>query len=101
MAWKVYNIHSGRIIKAGFDDEELAKDWMESRRDLSPEDYLVEEMDSEEEDLLNEDEDEDLDVDSEDEEVEADDTDVDYGGGDDDSDVYDEDDEEDEDSDDE
>ena len=49
MAWKVYNIHSGRIVKAGFDEEETAKDWLEIRRDLAPEDFLVEEMDDEEE----------------------------------------------------
>ena len=32
--WKVFNINSGRVIKAGFQDEEAAKDWLELRRDL-------------------------------------------------------------------
>ena len=61
MSWKVYNIHTGRTIKAGFEDEESAKDWLEMRRDLSMEDYLVEELDEEEEEALGEhDEDDDL-----------------------------------------
>lgn len=55
MSWKVYNIHTGKIIKAGFDDEEAAKDWLELRRDLATEDYLVEELEEEEEELLEED----------------------------------------------
>lgn len=63
MAWKVYNIHSGRIIKAGFSDEESAKDWLEIRRDLAPEDFLVEEMDDEEEEeWANRDDDDDAPV---------------------------------------
>jgi len=49
VAWKIYNIHSGKIVKAGFDDEEIAKDWLENRRDLEQVDFLVEEMDDEEE----------------------------------------------------
>jgi len=65
VAWKVYNIHSGRIVKAGFGDEEAAKDWLEIRRDLAPEDFLVEEMDDEEEEewAAREDEDDDAVVD--------------------------------------
>lgn len=56
MSWKVYNIHTGKIIKAGFDDEEAAKDWLELRRDLATEDFLVEELDEEEEEALEEEE---------------------------------------------
>lgn len=58
MSWKVYNIHTGKIVKAGFEEEDAAKDWLELRRDLPTEDYLVEELDEEEEDAL-EDEDDD------------------------------------------
>ena len=56
MSWKVYNIHTGKTIKAGFDEEEIAKEWLENRRDLDIEDYIVEEMDEEEEEALGEDE---------------------------------------------
>lgn len=64
VSWKVYNVHTGRIVKAGFDDEETAKDWLELRKDLLTVDFLVEEMDEEEEEEYQEQEEE------EDEEVE-------------------------------
>lgn len=46
--WKVYRIDDGRIVKAGFDSDEQAKDWLERRRDLAEDEYDVEEMDEEE-----------------------------------------------------
>jgi len=58
VSWKVYNIHTGKTIKAGFDEEEIAKEWLENRRDLDIEDYIVEEMDEEEEEALDEEMDE-------------------------------------------
>ena len=57
MSWKVYNINTGKIIKDGFEDEEAAKDWLELRRDLATEDFLVEELDEEEEDAVDDEED--------------------------------------------
>lgn len=47
--WKVYNIQSGKIVKAGFKEEDLAKEWLEGRDHLDPEEYMVEEMDHDEE----------------------------------------------------
>ena len=47
--WKVYNIDTGKSLKAGFDDEEAAKEWLEARHGLVHEDFLVEEMEIEEE----------------------------------------------------
>ena len=47
--WKIYNIHSGKMLKAGFEDEDEAKEWLEARDHLPLEDYLVEEMDPDEE----------------------------------------------------
>jgi hypothetical protein len=60
VSWKVYNVHTGKIVKAGFEDEDSAKDWLEMRRDLPTEDYLVEEMDEEEEDAVEDDDDEEI-----------------------------------------
>jgi hypothetical protein len=47
--WKVYHIQTGKLICAGFDDEDKAKDWLERRRDISDDDHETEEMDEEEE----------------------------------------------------
>ena len=46
--WKVYKIDDGRIIKAGFESDDQAKDWLERRNELSDDEYDVEEMDEEE-----------------------------------------------------
>ncbi len=46
--WKVYKIDDGRIIKAGFESDDQAKDWLERRTELSDDEYDVEEMDEEE-----------------------------------------------------
>ncbi len=53
MVWKIYSVHSGKIVKAGFEEEENAKDWLEARHNLSAEDYLIEEMDADEEEIFN------------------------------------------------
>jgi len=47
--WKVYHIQTGKIVRAGFENDDDAKDWMERRRDLADDDYDIEEMDEEEE----------------------------------------------------
>ena len=47
--WKVYNIETGQTVKAGFDDEDAAKEWVEKRQDLLEEDHDIEEMDEDEE----------------------------------------------------
>ncbi len=47
--WKVYNIQTGRIIKAGFDSDDQAKDWLERRKDLVDDEFDIDEMDEEEE----------------------------------------------------
>lgn len=46
--WKVYRIDDGRIIKAGFESDDQAKDWLERRNDLADDEFDVEEMDEEE-----------------------------------------------------
>ena len=46
--WKVYKIDDGRIVKAGFESDEQAKEWLERRIDLSDDEYDTEEMDEEE-----------------------------------------------------
>jgi hypothetical protein len=47
--WKVYNIQTGRIIKAGFETDDQAKDWLERRKDLPDDEHDIDEMDEEEE----------------------------------------------------
>ncbi len=47
--WKVYLVETGKVIKAGFADEDEARDWLESRHGLNATKYLVEEMDPDEE----------------------------------------------------
>ena len=49
MLWKVFNIETGKIIKAGFKSEDEAKEWLELKNELLQEDYDVEDMDSDEE----------------------------------------------------
>ena len=49
MLWKVFNIESGKIIKAGFKSEDEAKEWLELKNELLQEDYDIEDMDSDEE----------------------------------------------------
>jgi arsenate reductase-like glutaredoxin family protein len=60
MAWKIYNIESGITLRAGFDSEDDAKEWMENRSETYEiEDYEIEEMDDdEEEEMLKADSDE-------------------------------------------
>ena len=49
MIWKVYNIQSGKVVAAGFDNEDEASDWLEKKRSGSEDNYAVEEMDHDEE----------------------------------------------------
>jgi len=106
--WKVYKIDDGRIIKAGFESDDQAKDWLERRIELSDDEYDVEEMDEEEiaEFAELEDEDDVLPVsrltkvvaEDDDDYVATDAADIDYGDDDeedDDSELEDDDDEED------
>ena len=50
LLWKVYNIETGKIMKAGFESEDDAKDWLEERYEDLADEYAVEEMDQDEED---------------------------------------------------
>jgi hypothetical protein len=50
LLWKVYNIETGKIMKAGFESEDDAKDWLEERFEDLADEYAVEEMDQDEED---------------------------------------------------
>lgn len=50
MYWKVYHVDTGKIVKAGFTDEDEAKDWLEAREEDFQDVYMVEEMDQDEED---------------------------------------------------
>ncbi len=50
LLWKVYHIESGKILKAGFESEDDAKDWLEARHEDLEDDYTVDEMDHDEED---------------------------------------------------
>ena len=61
MLWKVYNIETGKILKAGFDSEDDAKDWLEERADkLADEiDEWKEANEDEEEEAQEEEEEED------------------------------------------
>lgn len=56
--WKVYNIETGRIMKAGFETDEQAAAWLERRKDLPEDEYDVAEMDEEEEEEFLESEEE-------------------------------------------
>ena len=48
MYWKVYHVDTGKIVKAGFENEEDAKDWLEAREEDLEDIYMVEEMDQDE-----------------------------------------------------
>ena len=47
--WKVYEIDSGEILKAGFEDEEEARDWLDEKADEIEGPCTVDEMDEDEE----------------------------------------------------
>jgi hypothetical protein len=49
LLWKVYNIETGKIMKAGFESEDDAKDWLEERFEDLADEYAAEEMDQDEE----------------------------------------------------
>ena len=112
--WKVYKIDDGRIIKAGFETDDQAKDWLERRNELADDEYDVEEMDEEEIAEFAELEDEDevifsrhtkVAVEEDDDYAGSDIGDIDYGEGDGDADSeeegdFDDDDDEEEDDDD-
>lgn len=49
MLWKVYNIQNGKTLRAGFESEEEAKEWLELKGDDLQDHYEVEEMDFDEE----------------------------------------------------
>ena len=60
--YKILHISSGRTLRAGFDSEDVAQDWMDARDHLNQELYVIEEMDiDEEEEYLTQDHDEDAD----------------------------------------
>lgn len=72
MLWKVFNIETGKIIKAGFKSEDDAKEWLELKNELLQEDYDVEDMDSdEEEEWLESQQDDDYDSDYEDDDLDS------------------------------
>ena len=48
LLWKVYNIETGKILKAGFDSEDDAKDWLEERAEKLADEHVVDEMDTDE-----------------------------------------------------
>lgn len=48
LLWKVYNIQSGKTIKAGFESEDDAKDWLELKGEDFQDLYEAEEMDQDE-----------------------------------------------------
>ncbi|MBF0441376.1 MAG: hypothetical protein HQK54_05680 [Oligoflexales bacterium] len=47
--WKVYNIQTDEIIKADFNSEASAREWLDSSSYASNEEVMVEEMDPDEE----------------------------------------------------
>lgn len=61
MGWKVVDSSSGKILKAGFEDEDTALDWLETNENILDEDklYDVEEMDEDDEVDYADDEEED------------------------------------------
>lgn len=105
--WKVYHIQSGRLVKAGFDSDDQAKDWLERRKDLAEDEHDIDEMDEEEEEefLESEGDDDDEGGDYVAEDAEAEDVrdisypDDDVGAGDDDEDESDDEDDDDDDDD--
>ncbi len=53
--WKVYNIHSKKMVKGGLKNEDAADEWLEAHPKYDEDDYVIEEMNEEEqEDWLEE-----------------------------------------------
>ena len=51
MAYKVVNINNGNILKTGFSSEEEATEWLEDQDRLHTSNFMVEEIDPDEEEL--------------------------------------------------
>ena len=51
MAWKIFNIETGALVRGGFEDEDAAKGWLEKRfgESAALDDYDINEMDDDEE----------------------------------------------------
>ncbi len=74
LLWKVYNIETGKILKAGFDNEDDAKDWLEERAEKLADEHVVDEMDADEiDEWKEENEDEEVDAKVKEDEEELDD----------------------------
>lgn len=74
--WKIYHVDTGKVVKAGFEDEDEAKDWLDRRHGLNADKYVVEELDAdEEEEYLSKtrDDDDEEEEEHDDEEAEEDD----------------------------
>ena len=52
--WKVYNVESGKILKGGFENEDLAKEWYDEKIGDRADLFLIDEMDQDEVDEWNE-----------------------------------------------
>lgn len=48
MYWKVYHVDTGKVVKAGFENEDEAKEWLEAREADLEDVYMIEEMDQDE-----------------------------------------------------
>lgn len=48
MLWKVFNIQTGKILRAGFASEDEAKEWLELKSDALQDNYEVDDMDPDE-----------------------------------------------------
>jgi hypothetical protein len=72
LLWKVYNIESGKIMKAGFESEEDAKEWLEARYEDLADEYMIEEtvLADDEDDAFYDEEDEEDDDESDEESLE-------------------------------
>jgi hypothetical protein len=79
MAWKIFNIETGALVRGGFEDEDSAKGWLEKKfgesADLDA--YDINEMDDDEEaELESFDEDHgQTEIDNSDSEIDSDDSD--------------------------
>jgi hypothetical protein len=52
--WKIYNIETGKILKAGFESEDAAKEWFDERIGDRGDLFEIDEMDQDEVDEWNE-----------------------------------------------
>ena len=48
MVWKIYHIQTGKVVRAGFETDDEAQEWLDERAQIESNHFEIEEMDEDE-----------------------------------------------------